>query len=169
MIKNGTLPPDDGIITYADEEKDNEEDDEDEDGQSFDASTQEFQAQEYYKTLQPILYANKKDALNVTFKSFMSNNIRKHLPAGYNHLVKDWKAVERWRDPRYLLDKIGEEFIEAVGYMKQEPYVNYMGSIPEVMHQRGNYVRFGDFFQRYMEKFTDPNIKHPFDVVNMIW
>jgi len=43
MIKNGTLPPDDGIIKYADEEKDNEEDDEeDEDGQSFDASTQEF-------------------------------------------------------------------------------------------------------------------------------
>jgi len=63
----------------------------------------------------------------------MSNNIRKHLPAGYNNLVKDWKAFERWRDPRYLLDK------------------------------------FGDFFQRYMEKFNDKNLKHPFDVVNMIW
>jgi len=44
MIKNGTLHPDDGIIKYADEEKDNEEDDddEDEDGEGFDASTQEF-------------------------------------------------------------------------------------------------------------------------------
>jgi len=42
MIKNGTLPPDDGIITYADEEKDNEEDGEDEDGEGFDASSQEF-------------------------------------------------------------------------------------------------------------------------------
>jgi len=99
----------------------------------------------------------------------MSNNIRKHLPAGYNNLVKDWKAFERWRDPRYLLDKIGEEYMEAIGFMKMEPFINYIGTIPEAIHQRGHYTKFGDFFQRYMEKFTDKNLKHPFDVVNMIW
>jgi len=44
MIKNGTLPPEEGIIKYADEEKEDEEDvdDDDEEGESFDSSDQEF-------------------------------------------------------------------------------------------------------------------------------
>lgn len=129
MIKNGTLPPEEGIIKYDDEGEDDDDEGDDEEG--HDVNDEEIVAQEYYKKLHPIVYASKKDALNVTFKGFMSNNIRKHLPAGYNHLVKDWKAVNLWKDPRYLLEKIGEEYIEAIGYMKQEPYVNYMGSIPE--------------------------------------
>lgn len=50
---------------------------------------------------------SKEDAMMVTFKQFMSNNIRKHLPATYNQLVIDWKAIKKWRDPRYILEKIG--------------------------------------------------------------
>jgi len=43
MIKNGTLPAEEGIIKYADEEgEDKEDDDDDEDGESFDSSDQEF-------------------------------------------------------------------------------------------------------------------------------
>lgn len=88
----------------------------------------EFQPERYFELLQPIVYETLEAAKKVTFKSFISNNIRKHLPAVYKGLVSDWKAIELWKDGSYFVQKIGKEVVEAIGFLREEPFPFYAGN-----------------------------------------
>lgn len=59
--------------------------------------------------------------------------------------------------------------MEAIGYHKMEPFVNLIPDLLQANHQRGTYVPFGDFFNRYLEKFDDEKLENKNDVVNVIW
>lgn len=143
---------------------DNEEADDEEE----DFSGTEFRPDEYYQQLQPIVYESAEAAKRVTFKDFISVNIRKHLPAVYRGLISDWNALSLWKDGKYFTDKIGEEYVEAISYLREEPFPNYAGE-GVAPNQRASYVPFNMFYDSYLEKFDDKELKDPQDAVNMIY
>merc|ERR1719240_924375 len=101
------------------------------------------------------MYNSAEEAKQMTFKDFVSNQIRKHQPSVFTGLVHDWKALTLWKDQQYLKDAIGEEYVEAVGFIREEPFQNYIG-YGISLSQRGIYVSFSEFVDRYNEKFDDP-------------
>lgn len=103
----------------------------------------------------------------MTFREFMRVNVRYHLPSVYRDLVSDWKAVNDWADERYLLDKIGNQHVEAINYLSQHPFRNYAGR--EIFtNQKGRFVPFASFWQKYEEKYGDENLENKNDAINML-
>ena len=116
----------------------------------------------------PVEYVSVEEVNKMTFKQFVSNQVRKHLPSVFRGLVSDWNALELWSDQEYLKLIIGEEFVEAIGFLREEPYQNYLGEGIS-MSQRGIYIKYSQFVDRYLDKFNDPEIKDAMDISNLIY
>lgn len=62
---------------------------------------------------------------------------------------------------------IGEEYVEAIGYIREEPYQNYLGEGIS-LSQRGIYITFKEFVERYYDKYEDTEVKDPFEITNLV-
>ena len=82
---------------------------------------------DYWLELEPLRYANAEDANAVTFKEFVYTHIRMYLPSEYKQLVVSWPAIEKWKNIEYLLDKIGNQYVEGVHYHGFKPFRNFAG------------------------------------------
>ena len=106
-----------------------------------DLKNTQFPPQQYFVQLEPVEYKSAEEAKKMTFKDFVSNQIRKHLPSVFRGLVADWKAIENWKDLDYLKNAIGNEYVEAIGFIKAEPFEAYAGEGISFA-QRGAFVPF---------------------------
>ena len=71
---------------------------------------------DYWEELSTISYANAEEANEVTFKDFIYTHVREYLPGEYKGLVSDWEAIKKWKDVNYLVEKIGEYYVEGIHY-----------------------------------------------------
>ena len=127
---------------------------------------------DYWLELEPLKYADAEEANAVTFKEFVYNHIRMYLPSEYKQLVASWSAIEKWKNIDYLLDKIGNQYVEGVHYHGFKPFRNFAGG-NIFQNQRGRFQTFKDFIRDMLVKYDDKNevnekITDPRDVVNVI-
>ena len=86
------------------------------------------------------------------------------MPSLFIQLVSDWPAIEKWKNPNYLMNQIQNNYIEVHNYLSEDPFRNFVFT-----NQKGKIVTFSKFWNKYIEKFSDKNLRDPQDAINIVY